>query len=239
MRHFIRLFLGEMPKKVTSKSQLKKVRGTPSLQFQIRAPRVGTSYVIGIIGSAPFLGAWNPENVVLLSDEKYPLWKTDLLGFDQVDYIDYKYVIVDLSTREIVTWEKGSNRFLSLKNLHAHESVVVQSDEYFSYPVGEWKCAGLAIPIFSIRTAHGAGVGEFSDIPMMVDWAVKTGLKVVQVLPVNDTVASHTWRDSYPYAAISVHALHPIYASMKMIGDLKDDKQQKCDRSGSSTTQCT
>jgi 4-alpha-glucanotransferase len=28
---------------------------------------------------------------------------------------------------------------------------------------------------------------------------------------VNDTTATKTWRDSYPYSAISAYALHPIY----------------------------
>jgi len=34
-------------------------------------------------------------------------------------------------------------------------------------------------------------------------------------LPINDTTATKTWRDSYPYSAISVHALHPLYLGMK------------------------
>ena len=34
---------------------------------------------------------------------------------------------------------------------------------------------------------------------------------MIQLLPVNDTSATHTWTDSYPYAAISAFALHPIY----------------------------
>lgn len=36
----------------------------------------------------------------------------------------------------------------------------------------------------------------------------------VQVLPVNDTQVFRMWWDSYPYSAISVFALHPIYLSL-------------------------
>lgn len=43
---------------------------------------------------------------------------------------------------------------------------------------------------------------------------------MIQILPVNDTVALHTWQDSYPYAAISVFALHPIYVNLIQIGNL-------------------
>ena len=68
--------------------------------------------------------------------------------------------------------------------------------------------------------------GEFRDLIPLVDWARKTGLKLIQVLPVNDTVATHTWVDTYPYAAISVYALHPMYANLTAIGPLKDKKAQ-------------
>ena len=34
---------------------------------------------------------------------------------------------------------------------------------------------------------------------------------MIQLLPVNDTTTTKTWRDSYPYSAISIYALHPIY----------------------------
>ena len=197
------------------------------LEFQLRAPRVGSDYHIGILGSSKFLGEWNVASVQVLSDEYYPFWSIRFDGISLKERIEYKYVIVHTQSNNIVTWENGSNRILDWGQIDSDKGVMIYSDEYFSYPLGDWKCAGSAIPIFSIRTAHGAGVGEFGDIPLMVDWSVKTGLQVVQVLPVNDTVASHTWRDSYPYAAISVHALHPIYASMKLIGDLKDKKQQK------------
>lgn len=54
----------------------------------------------------------------------------------------------------------------------------------------------------------------------MVDWAKRVGLKLVQVLPINDTVATHRWKDSYPYAGISVFALHPIYLNLHAIGTL-------------------
>jgi 4-alpha-glucanotransferase len=37
-------------------------------------------------------------------------------------------------------------------------------------------------------------------------------MKVIQLLPINDTAATGTWTDSYPYASISAFALNPIYA---------------------------
>ena len=50
----------------------------------------------------------------------------------------------------------------------------------------------------------------------------------MQVLPINDTTATHTWVDSYPYAAISVFALHPLYLRLEDIAPLKKaaDRQE-------------
>ncbi|MEJ7663411.1 MAG: 4-alpha-glucanotransferase [Hymenobacter sp.] len=70
----------------------------------------------------------------------------------------------------------------------------------------------------------GLGVGEFVDLKLLTDWAVQTGLQLVQVLPINDTTATHTWVDSYPYAAISVFALHPQFLHLEGIAPLKTAK---------------
>lgn len=40
---------------------------------------------------------------------------------------------------------------------------------------------------------------------------------VIQILPVNDTSVTLTWRDSYPYSAISVFALHPQYINLNRL----------------------
>lgn len=75
----------------------------------------------------------------------------------------------------------------------------------------------MAIPVFSLRSRNSFGVGEFTDIKLLVDWAKQTGLKLVQLLPVNDTTATNTWLDSYPYAAISAFALHPLYINLSQV----------------------
>jgi 4-alpha-glucanotransferase len=50
---------------------------------------------------------------------------------------------------------------------------------------------------------------------------------MIQLLPVNDTTSKHTRADSYPYAAISAFALHPIYASIETIAGKKHAKHIK------------
>ena len=74
--------------------------------------------------------------------------------------------------------------------------------------------AGLAIPVFALRTEQSSGIGQFSDLKALAEFAQTSGMDVIQLLPVNDTSTFMDWRDSYPYRAISVFALHPIYLDL-------------------------
>ena len=55
----------------------------------------------------------------------------------------------------------------------------------------------------------------------MVDWAVATGMKVIQTLPVNDTTTDGRWHDSDPYNIVSAFALHPHYLDLDALGPLR------------------
>ncbi|MDR0300424.1 MAG: 4-alpha-glucanotransferase [Streptococcaceae bacterium] len=70
---------------------------------------------------------------------------------------------------------------------------------------------GLAVPIFSLRTKKSFGVGQFTDLKILADFVYKSGMDVIQLLPINDTTIFTDWKDSSPYRANSVFALHPIY----------------------------
>ena len=87
-----------------------------------------------------------------------------------------------------------------------------------------WKGAGTAIPVFSLRSEKDFGIGQFTDLKLIVDWAAATGQSVIQTLPVNDTTMTATWRDSYPYSANSSFALNPIYIDLELVGTLSDLK---------------
>ena len=83
----------------------------------------------------------------------------------------------------------------------------------------------MAIPVFGLRTENSLGVGEFADLKRLVDWCHQVGLKLIQILPVNDSIATHTWMDSYPYAAISAFALHPLYLNVNSLTDAGDQEK--------------
>nr|CAB3458886.1 unnamed protein product [Digitaria exilis] len=94
-----------------------------------------------------------------------------------------------------------------------------------------WRGAGVAVPVFSIRSDEDLGVGEFLDLKLLVDWAVNSGFHLVQLLPINDTSVHGMWWDSYPYSSLSVFALHPLYLRVQALSDaipadVKEEIQQ-------------
>lgn len=75
---------------------------------------------------------------------------------------------------------------------------------------------GINTPIFSLRTENSLGIGEFLDLIPLIDWASSLGLKVIQILPINDTGMSPS-----PYNALSSLALNPTYLSLSAIDGAK------------------
>ncbi|MDE6695534.1 MAG: 4-alpha-glucanotransferase, partial [Muribaculaceae bacterium] len=193
--------------------------------FKVVAPMVKPDEVLAICGEPRCLGGWNPEKALTFNDAHYPVWEVAVDMKDVKLPFEYKFVILDKSTRKVKDWEARDNRRLDFypkdKNL-----LLVFDGMRFENPRKSWKGAGTAIPVFSIRSNEDAGVGDFYDIKKMVDWCVKTGQKILQVLPINDTIKTGTWTDSYPYSANSTFALHPMYIRLKAVGAIKDKERR-------------
>ena len=193
-----------------------------SLIFKARVPRVAPHLGLCVLGSDPALGAWDNTKALVLSDADYPTWYGAVALKNPAQPCSYKYALWDAVAGHALTMEGGENRVVAASP-HAAELCRVRHDDDYQHP-DAWRGAGVALPVFALRSASGLGVGEFSDLNLLVDWAVQTGMKLVQILPINDTVATHTWIDSYPYAAISVFALHPQFLHLEGIAALKDKK---------------
>lgn len=70
--------------------------------------------------------------------------------------------------------------------------------------------AGVCTPLFYIYSKQSIGIGEFSDLKYVVDWCNKTGLSIIQLLPLNEV-----GHDFSPYNSISTFALEPAYISIR------------------------
>lgn len=86
------------------------------------------------------------------------------------------------------------------------------------------RCAGINIPVFSLRSKKGLGTGEFLDLIPLIDWCKESGLKLIQILPVHDTSITETVKDSSPYSILSNFSLHPIYLNIHRIAPELEDE---------------
>ena len=178
--------------------------------FQLRMAGVPDGMAPCLLGGTGELGEWQLARAVPLRESSANVWQTSVhLPHDA--HVEYKYGLFDLGAGCAVSLEEGSNRFVEARSLGARQWTMVRDEGYGRAPAEHYRAAGVAIPVFSLRSDAGMGVGEFADLKGLADWAAGVGLKLIQILPINDTTATHDWGDSYPYSAISVFALHPLY----------------------------
>ena len=196
----------------------------PTHTFRVKSPLLAKGQTVCLLGEGPVLGHWNTQSPVLLGrkpDEDYFSVQLDLRG--QIFPLAYKYGIFDVTRASFVRYEDGANRILHDAIAPGKHTVV--QDGFVVLPPAYWRGAGVAIPVFSLRSENGFGVGEFADLRLLANWGKKVGLKLIQLLPVNDTSATGSWKDSYPYAAISAFALHPIYLNLAAVAGARNQKR--------------
>lgn len=203
---------------------LQSLPGT--VQFRVSAPMVHPDEALAISGECDMLGNWIPSKALLMNDASFPEWTINLPLSEMDKPFQYKFLIVKKDTREAVAWETIDNRICGFVKEDPDTQIVVDGLRFAS-PRNGWKGAGTAIPVFSIRTNEDFGVGDFYDLKRMVDWCRRTGQKVLQVLPINDTTKTGTWVDSYPYSANSNFALHPMYLRPDAVGILADESRRE------------
>lgn len=194
-----------------------------TILFRVSAPQLCKGQSLAIIGSHPSLGSWNPMRYLKMEPVGMGDWmltlNVDWLGLP----LEYKYVVVDAEKHELLAWEEGDNRVVNEEL--ADGDVYVTYGDPLRLAEKAWRAAGVCVPVFALRSEHSYGVGDFGDLHRLVDWAVETGMKVIQLLPVNDTSTTGQWDDCYPYNITSAFALHPHYIDLEALGTLKDKKR--------------
>ena len=192
-----------------------KGRAVP-MSFNITWPNLPVGQEISIIGNSSAMGNWNEERAVPMRCFRYPQFCT-VLDANKIYFpLEYKYIVTNAGESRVLMWENGENHYIPIFSSKA--DFIVVNDGRPRFPVGDFKGAGVAVPVFSLRSHHSFGVGEFADLKLLAQWAKSTGQRMIQMLPINDTTIYHTWKDSYPYSAISVFALHPMYLNIEDMG---------------------
>lgn len=187
--------------------------------FKVKSPLLKKDEVICLLGGTKVLGDWNTMSPVWMRHEKN-WWTVKVNLTDVIMPVAYKYAVYHSKTRKFIRYEDGDNRILY--NEADRKKLTIIHDGFMHFMQNTWRGAGVNIPVFSLRSNKSLGTGEFSDVKLLVDWAKKTGLRMIQLLPVNDTTATATWKDSYPYNAVSAFALHPLYLNIEAVARKED-----------------
>ena len=202
-----------------------------TILFRVSAPQLKSGQLVAVCGSHPAIGSWNTSRYLAMEYAGDGEWLLTVNAQGWLLPIEYKYVVVDAHTHELAAWEEGDNRVVTIDEINGNSSeipdgqVLVLYGGHLRLAEETWRAAGVAIPVFSLRSEHSYGVGDFGDLRRMVDWAVATGMKVIQVLPVNDTTTDGRWHDSYPYNIVRMFALHPHYVDLEAAGTLRSKAQ--------------
>lgn len=198
-----------------------------ALLLKVRCPRLRQKdWVMAISGNQSCLGNWDMRQPVVMRPCGPNEWYV-LLNASELTYpFEYKFLAWDTKNQREGEWIIGNNRQIYGLPLRQGEMLVMADDEVrFNLPA--WKAAGVAIPVFSLRSEASYGVGDFGDLKRMIDWAEVTHQKIVQILPINDTTITHTWTDSYPYSSISIYAFHPMYVDLSQLPPLADEARRQ------------
>lgn len=202
---------------------MKPESGSKIVRLIVRAPQLRDGERLGVLGADKALGAWDVQKILPMTQHTYNEWVADIDATHlEGSHLEFKFVAFRNAKNELL-WENSMNRTVDLPEMKAGELVSYELDQAF-FALYNRKLAGTQVPVFSLRTRKSAGIGDFGDLKTMIDFVASTGQKVLQLLPINDTTITHTWTDSYPYSCISVFAIHPQYADLHALPELKDAK---------------
>ena len=203
--------------------EMKPETGSKIVRLIVRAPQLHDGERLGVLGADKALGAWDVQKILPMTQHTYNEWVADIdAAHLEGSHLEFKFVAFRNAKNELL-WETSMNRTVDLPEMKAGELVSYELDQAF-FALYNRKLAGTLVPVFSLRTRKSAGIGDFGDLKTMIDFVASTGQKVLQLLPINDTTITHTWTDSYPYSCISVFAIHPQYADLHALPELKDAK---------------
>lgn len=203
--------------------EMKLEMGSKIVRLIVRAPQLRDGERLGVLGADKALGAWDVQKILPMTQHTYNEWVADIDATHlEGSHLEFKFVAFRNAKNNLL-WETSMNRTVDLPEMKAGELVSYELDQAF-FALYNRKLAGTQVPVFSLRTRKSAGIGDFGDLKTMIDFVASTGQKVLQLLPINDTTITHTWSDSYPYSCISVFAIHPQYADLHALPELKDAK---------------
>ena len=184
----------------------------------MHAPQLRSFERLAVVGNLDVLGVWNINKALAMTEQQHNEWVIDINASSFIgEKIEFKFVAINTQNQSLSLWETENNRSLSIPIVNKGKTLVYSLNQAF-FDICDIRLAGTLIPLFSLRTNNSFGIGDFGDLKRMIDFMSCTNQRVLQLLPINDTTASHTWKDSYPYSCVSVlHFIRNISTSKRCL----------------------
>lgn len=96
-----------------------------SVIFRVSAPQVTDGFSVAVLGSEPSLGVWNEMRYLPMRYIGDGDWMLTINAYAMTFPFEFKYVVVDEKTHDIVEWESGDNRKAEVIRLEDGEQLVV------------------------------------------------------------------------------------------------------------------
>lgn len=226
-------FQSDAFRKVFYASSTKKRKTPYSVIIRCPANNLPKGYSLYICGNDPKIGSWRQDKAKQMYKNDEGIWEAGFKFNEIKSPLEYKFILVKREGKSIenAIWENGENRKI---NFEESPGTNYEFNHFtVNIPASKVRLAGTAIPVFSLRSKNSCGCGDFTDLKRFVDYLVSTNQNVLQILPINDTTMTNTWLDSYPYGAISIFAIHPLYLNVIEVGRVKErsfmsNYKQKC-----------
>jgi 4-alpha-glucanotransferase len=84
-----------------------------------------------------------------------------------------------------------------------------------SRPPARSRRAGILVPLFSLASSRGWGIGEIPDVAPFARWLESGGQRLLQLLPINEMPPGET----SPYSALSAMAIDPQFIALHALED--------------------
>ena len=89
----------------------------------------------------------------------------------------------------------------------------------------EGKAWGYAVQLYSLKSEHNWGVGDFTDLQRFIEICARSGANVIGLNPLN--VLVHTYpENASPYSSISRLFLNPLYIDIEAVPEYKQEDKE-------------
>lgn len=158
-------------------------------------------------------GKTEPVSFNVINNEEYQLigkTKYVKLLFVITSQMDIGYYDVDLRV--------GSKRYKTI--------LAVAPRQCYANPDMSRKIWGYAVQLYSVRSEHNWGVGDFTDLQNIIRMCSNAGADVIGLNPLN--VLSHDYpENASPYQSISRLFINPIYIDIEAVPEYQpEDKAE-------------